>query len=233
MKRIATLAVAGSAACVFALTSSVPAFAAGTPDDGPKTLAQIQAAASTATSARITSLKEAIAKVNANTSLTASDRAEVLTTFNADITAMGTLEAKVQADTTVETAQADYREIFTGYRVYAVAIPQAYEAGAADRLTGTAIPKLQSAHDKLAANLAAHPEKWSTAMKAQLDDMQAKITDASNHANGQAAKALSVTPAQYNADKTVITSIRASLKTATTDAKAAEADGRALLKALK
>ena len=234
MKRIATMAAVGTAVCALSLATSLPAFAAGPPAvDGHSTLAQIQAAASTATSDRITSLKTAIGKVNADTSLTSGDRAKVLATFNADVTAMGSLESKIAADTTVTTALSDYRDIFTGYRVYAVALPQASEAAAGDRLTGTAIPKLQSAHDKLAADLAAHPTKWTDAMKAQLNDMASKISDASSHANGLAARALAVTPAQYNADKTVITSIRADVKTAVGDTKAAAAAGHALVTALK
>ena len=234
MKHIATLAAVGTAVCAACLATSLPAFAAGPPRvDGHSSLAQIQAAASTATSDRITSLKTAIGKVDANTSLTSGDRATVLATFNADLAAMGSLEAKIAADTTVATALSDYHDIFTGYRVYAVALPQGFEAAAGDRLTATAIPKLQSAHDKLAANLAAHPTKWTDAMKAQLSDMASKISDASSHANGLAARALAVTPAQYNANKTVITSIRADLKTAVGDTKAAAADGHALVTALK
>jgi hypothetical protein len=234
MKRIATMAAVGTAVCALSLATSLPAFAAGPPPvDGHSTLAQIQAAASTATSERISSLKTAIGKLDANTSLTSGDRATVLATFNADVTAMGSLESKIAADTTVATALSDYHDIFTGYRVYAVALPQAFEAAAGDRLTATAIPKLQSAHDKLAADLAAHPTKWTDAMKAQLNDMQSKISDASGHANGLAGHALAVTPAQYNADKTVITSIRGDLKTAAGDTKAAAADGHALVTALK
>jgi len=63
--------------------------------------------------------------------------------------------------------------------------------------------------------------------------MQSKISDASSHANGLAGRALAVTPAQYNADKTVITAIRADLKTAVGDTKTASADGHALVTALK
>jgi hypothetical protein len=234
MKRIATMAAVGTAVCALSLATSLPAFAAGTPTvDGHSSLAQIQAAASTATSDRITSLKTAIGKLDANTSLTSADRATVLATFNADVTAMGSVESKIAADTTAATALSDYHDIFTGYRVYAVALPQALEAAAGDRLTATAIPKLQSAHDKLAADLAAHPTKWTDAMKAQLNDMASKISDASGHANGLAARALAVTPAQYNANKTLITSIRADLKTAVGDTKAAAADGHALVTALK
>ena len=234
MKHIATMAAVGTAVCALCLTTSLPAFAAGPPPvGGHSSLAQIQAAASTATSNRITSLKSAISKIDANTSLTSGDRATVLATFNADLTAMGSLESKIAADTTVATALSDYHDIFTGYRVYAVALPQGFEAAAGDRLTATAIPKLQSAHDKLAANLAAHPTKWTDAMKAQLNDMASKISDASGHANGLAARALAVTPAQYNANKTAITSIRADLKTAVSDTKAAAADGHALVTALK
>ncbi len=235
MKRsILTLATVTVAGCALAVGTAVPAFATTTPTvNGHSTLAQIQAAAATMTSDRVTSLNTAIGKVNANKSLTPSDRTTILGRLNTDLSAMGSLEAKIAADTTVPTALADYRSIFTTYRVYAVVIPQSFEAAAGDGLTDTAIPKLQSAHDKLAADLAANPSKWTDAMKAQLSDMQAKIDDASSHANGLAAHALAVTPAAYNADKTVITSIRAQLTTALTDTKAAAADGHAIVAARK
>ncbi|HET7723751.1 MAG TPA: hypothetical protein VFK68_03865 [Propionibacteriaceae bacterium] len=234
MKHIATMAAVGAAVCAVSLATALPASAAGTPSvDGHSTLAQIQAAATTATSDRIASLKTAIGKVDANRSLTAGDRSTILARLNADLTAMSSLASKIAADTTVSTALSDYHDIFTGYRVYAVALPQAFDAAAADRLTGTAIPALQSAHDKLARELAAHPTKWTDTLKAQLADMQAKISDASTHANGLAARALAVTPAQYNADKTVMTGIRADLKTSVGDTKAAAADGHALVEALK
>lgn len=234
MFRIITAAAAAGALTLGASLGAAPAFA----DDAPKptahsSLAQIQQAGATQTAKRITSLTSAITRVNSNTSLTASDRSTVLGTLNADVAGMTSLQAKIAADTAASTAWTDYRSIFTEYRVYAVALPQSYEAAAADRLTGTAIPKLQSAHDRLASNLAANPGKWTSAMQTQLSDMQSKIDDAKTRSTGLAARALAVTPAGYNADHTLISNIRTDLRTALADCKAAAQDGRALVQALK
>ena len=234
MFRIITVAAATGALTLGATLAAAPAFA----DDVPKptahsTLAQIQRAATTQTANRITALRSGITRIDSNTTLTASDRSTILGTLNADVSAMTALQAKIAADTTVSTAWTDYRSIFTEYRVYAVALPQSYEAAAADGLTGRAIPKLQSAHDKLAANLAANPSKWTSAMQSQLNDMQAKIDDAKTRSAGLASRALAVTPAGYNADHTLITNIRTDLRTALADSKVAAQDGRALVKALK
>ena len=234
MNRSIAIATVGVAACALTLGISAPSFAATTPPiDGHSTLAQIQAAGAAQTAKRITSLNAGVSKVNGNKTLTDGDRSTVLGRLNTDLTAMSTVEAKIAADTTVKSALSDYRSIFTDYRVYAVVLPQSYEAAAGDGLTDTAIPKLQSAHDKLAANLAANPSKWTDAMKAQLTDMQAKLSDAGTRANGLAARALAVTPAAYNADKTLIANIRTDLKAALADTKAASADAHSLVAALK
>lgn len=234
MNRIATIATVGATVCAISIAAAVPAFADSAPTiDGHSTLAQIQAAGATRTADRITSLHAAIGKVDANKTLTDAHRSTILATLNADLTAMASLQSKIAADTTVKTALTDYRHIFQGYRVYAVALPQSYEAAAGDGLTDTAIPRLQSAHDKLAADLEANPSKWTDVMKAQLSDMQAKLDDASTRANGLAARALAVTPAAYNADTTIIKNIRVDLTTALRDTKAASADAHALVTALK
>ena len=234
MFRIIAVVAAAGALTLGATLGAAPAFA----DNAPKptahsSLTQIQQAGAIQTANRITALNNAITRVNSNTTLTASDRGTILGTLNTDVAAMTSLQAKIAADTTVSTAWTDYRSIFTQYRVYAVVLPQSYEAAAADGLTDTAIPKLQSAHDKLAANLAADPSKWSSAMQSQLSDMQAKIDDAKTRSDGLAARALAVTAAGYNADHTLIANIRTDLRTAVSDARAAGQDGKALVQALQ
>lgn len=239
MNRILTTSlIATSAAIALVAGTCSPALAdsptpAPTPHSG-RTLAAIQAAAKVKTSDRITKLNAAITRANSAKGLTSADKATVLATFNADIAGMNTVEAKIQADTDAATAAADFRTIFTTYRVYAVALPQARIAGAADRMTGIAIPRLNTAESKLAAALSGPDSGKSTpALQADLADMQSKIAAATSALNGVAAGALAVTPADFNANHDALSSERAAVKTAATDLNAAETDAKTIRAALK
>jgi hypothetical protein len=238
MNRIVSTSLIGTAAVVALVAAScAPAFADGTSTPAPstgKTLAAIQARAKTDTTARISALNTAIAKVTAAKDISASDRSTILGTLNGDVSGMNTVEAKIAADTTAATAAADFATIFTGYRVFAVAIPQARLASAADRLTSTTVPKLTDAQTKLAAALAGPDKAKSTpALLADLADMSSQVSAASTALNGVSAKALAVTPADYNSNHAVMTPIRTSVETAITDLKKASADGKTVLAAIK
>lgn len=238
MNRIATTSLIGAAAVVaLVAVAGAPAFADGTSTPAPsagKSLAAIQAKAKTATSERITALGTAIAKITAAPDISASDRSTILATLNGDVAGMNTVEAKIAADTTVATAAADFQTIFTGYRVFAVAIPQSHLAAAADRLTSTTVPKLTDAQSKLAAALAGPDASKSTpALLADLADMSAQISAASGALGGVSAAALAVTPADYNSNHAVLTPIRASVQTGIADLKKAAADGKTVLAAIK
>ena len=131
----AALATFGTAGAAVAATPS-PA------PSGANRLAAIQTAGAKATSDRIAALNTAIPRTTANTALNAADKATILATLNADLSAMHSLATKIAADTTTEQASADYKSIFATYRVFAVALPQAAYAAAADDLTDTTLPKL-------------------------------------------------------------------------------------------
>jgi hypothetical protein len=235
MNRILTTSLIGSAAAVALVAGTcAPAFADGSTPAHGRTLADIQKSASIKTTKRIGSLNTAIARINAATDITSADRATILATLNGDIAGMNTVEAKIAADTDVATAAADYATIFTTYRVYAVAIPQARFAAAADRMTGTSIPKLTDAETKLAAALAGPDKSKSTpALQAELVDMQNQIAAATSGLNGVAAAALAVTPADYNANHDVLSPERGAVKSAIGDVKKAATDGRNILAAIK
>jgi hypothetical protein len=233
-----TLAVAATAGAIVlgSVGMALPASAA-TADGTPKptnhsSLAQIQAAGAIQTANRITALNAGITKVNATTTLTSADKSTILGTLNGDLSGMKTLQAKIAADTDATVALADYRSMYTEYRVYAVGLQQSYIAASADGLTGTAIPKLQSAASKISALFAADPSKATPALQAQLADMQAKTADAVTKTSGLAAAALAVTPAAYNANHAVLVDLRAAARDALTDSKAAAQDGQAILAAL-
>ncbi|CAN5168876.1 hypothetical protein BH11ACT3_BH11ACT3_01310 [soil metagenome] len=230
---------ATTAALVFAGGVSAMAAPSTATDDGPtvgphSSLSAIQKAAAVAIAKRIASLNGAIARVDANEHLTDDDRATILATLNADVDAMNDLADEIAADTKVAEAADDYQSIFEDYRVYAVALPQSLYAAGGDALTGSAIPKLNDAYDKLEAALdGAHADDSTPELEAKLADMKQKIADATAASDGLASDALAVSPADWNADHTVLTDIRGQLRDAVADAKDAAQDGRDIAAALK
>ncbi len=239
MKTSTKTGLAFGLAVVATLTLVSPSFAATLSGPGNSTtqatkLAALQATAKTETSARVTALNTAIAKVTQNKYITSADKSTVLGVLNTDITGMNTIESNVAADTTLAAARTDYKTMFTTYRVYVVAIPGASYATASDDMTGNALPKLVSAETKLSAALSGPDAAKSTpALQATLTDMQTQIAAATAALNGNAAASLAVTPDAFNANHAVFAPIKANVVSARTAVKAGVADGKTILAALK
>ncbi|HEY4224581.1 MAG TPA: hypothetical protein VGM70_02085 [Pseudolysinimonas sp.] len=235
MFRLITITATAGALALASLACATPALAATPVPSAPSshsTLAEIQQAGAVATADRIRDLTTGIGKVDATSTLSAADKSTVLAALNHDMSGMQALQSKIAADTVASAALADYHSIFTGYRVYAVGLQQTFIAATADGLTGTAIPKLQSAATRIAAVFAADPSKATPDLQAKLADMQARTADAVTKTSGLAAAALAVTPDAYNANHSVLMDDRSAARNALADSKAAAQDGRAILAAL-
>lgn len=200
---------------------------------GPQSLQAVQAKAAAAIAKRVASLNKVITAVTSNTHLTAGDKSALLSTLNGDLSGLTALGATIAADTTTQQAVTDYKTIFTNYRVYALALPQVHFVTAADTLNGMVVPKLTAVQAKLVARLAADPSKNTPTVQAAMADLAAKITDIGTSTSGLAATVLAYTPAQYNADHTLLASVRTTLKAGRTDIKAARADIMTVRSALK
>jgi hypothetical protein len=245
MNRILRNAVVGVVA-VAALTAATvtPAMASVAPStsssasssavtaDPARTLAVIQADAAAKIAKRVASLTKSIGRVTANKYLTAIDKSTILARLNSDLSGLQALGAKIAADTDRAVAAADFATIFTSYRVYAVALPQSHYAAAADALTGTVIPKLNDAYQKLSDALAAS-SKSTPELQAKLADMRTQIDTATSTISGVAASALAVTPAQYNANHAILAPSRAAIVSAQAAARTARADAKTIVLALK
>jgi hypothetical protein len=244
VNRITRSTLIGAALCTaLVATAAAPAWAEGasgsvsaTPapsSAGSHSLSAIQASAVEKTNKRRASLTAAITKVRAAKGVTSPDKTAILDILGSDLTGMSTIAAKIAADTTATQAAIDYRTIFTTYRVYAVAIPQSRIAARSDRLTGTGIPKLSAAHDRLVARLAKNPSKSTLALVADLADTDTQLADAKTDLSGVSAAALAVTPSQFNSNHDVMKPIRDSLTKARTATKKAAADARTVASALR
>ena len=190
----------------------------------------LQAQGAADTSKRITSLTAAITRITAAKGLTDADRTTILGTLNTDLTGMKTLATRIAADTTIEQARADVRSIFTQYRVYAVALPQARIAAEADRLTGMTIPRLQAAASRLASKVSA---SGNSGAQSELADLNTQISTAQGDVSGLAAAALAVTPSDYNGDHSAMTALRSKAKAAAAAVKQAAQDAKSIRQSLK
>ncbi len=218
------------------LAGVAPAMAAPTNSatHTPRTLADIQASGATATSQRIASLQKAIPKITGNTCIADSDRSTILGTLSADLSGMQSLSAKIAADTDMKTAAADYRSIFDGYRVYAIGLSQAHYAAAADCITNKGLPALIAAQTKLTAALAGPDASKSTpAIQASMADLAAQIAAAQSATNGLAAAALATTPAEFNANSSVLAPTKLAVSTAVAAVRAGQQDAKSVVTALR
>lgn len=234
---VAGLASPALAAETTAPSSTAPAPASSTPPKHggtPRTLATVQAAGKAATATRIATLNVTIPKITADKYLTPSDRSTILATLNHDLSSMDALQTKIAADTDLKTAAADVQSIYTAYRVFAVAIPQSHYAAAADALTDSALPALLKVQSALQTALAgADKSKDTPAIDAQMADLAKQISTVQSSTAGVSAFALSVTPAQFDANHSVLAATHTSVKAAQSAAKAASADAKAVKAALK
>jgi hypothetical protein len=232
---VRTGVIAGALACTTIIgLGAAPAFAdTPSPTKQTRTLAQIQADGAAKTVQRISSLTTGIGSISANSHLSSGDKTTVLGTLNNDLNGMKSLQSKIAADTTKSEAAADYKTIFTTYRVYAVALPQAHYAAAADNLSSTAVPRLTDVHGRLVALLAGKDASKSTAaLQADLTDMNSQLSNASGSLSGLSSAALAVTPAQYNSNHDVLKGLKQALTSARAAVKQARQDAKTVVAAL-
>jgi hypothetical protein len=217
----------GGGASAFAASTPSTAVTSGT---SPNTLVGIQAKAAAAVTLRVDDLNAAIAKVNA-----AKDLGSSATTLDnyleVDISPLQALGQKIASDPTVATAEADYSDIFTDYRVLALVLPAAHLAAAGDSIDNGAVPKLTADSAKAATHV-------NSTTQATLDplisNLNSEISAASNATVGVASAVLAYVPSQWNANHDLLSSAKAAVTTAIGAVKQATSDVqqiRAYLKA--
>ena len=235
MKRFtrATAGLAATAAAAAALigmsgsalaASPAPA-ASATPAHQGQSLTTIQQKAAADIARRLASLSVAINDVTNSTAISSGDKTTLLATLNGDVTGLTALGVTIAGDTTAQQALADSKTIFTGFRVYALALPQVHFAAAADTITVTVLPKLTDAQSKLAALLAGVDSGKNTpAVQALMTDLGNQITAITGATTGLSSTVLAYTPAQYDANHALLSPARASLAISRNDVKTARSD---------
>ena len=214
---VASVALIGSATAVGA-TAPASGTDSGTSGAAPTTLDGIRAKASTDITDRLHALDSAITEVNAAEGL-GSGQAIVAGYLGADVTPLGQLDQKIQVDASVKQAARDFSTIFSSYRVYVLVLPASRIAADASRVTSTTIPALTA--DASEAQGRVNPQNEAQ-LQPLVDDLDAQVNAASSAANGLAAGVLALSPAQWNANRDVLSPARSSDRAAA----AAVAKGR-------
>jgi len=197
-------------------------------------LATIISHSDTAIAQRLTSLNDASTRINSLVKLSSAQKAQFSGEIVTDVNGLTSLKAKIDADTDLTTARADYKTIFTTYRVYAEFLPQLHLLISSDTMDVTA-DKLSDLATKLQSRIqsAGNPSNLTSL----LSDMQAKIADAKTQYGNVQSQVTSLTPQSYDNDPTgtssTLKNARSEIQTGAGDLKAAFADAKQIIQALK
>ncbi len=199
---VATATLAGAAASSATPTTSAPTTSGGgsTTTTLPRTLADIKSLAHDQITRRVDTLTKAVSRVKSAKGLRAG-QGPLESYLGQDIGPLQQLDTKIQNDGTLEQATADYGTIFTGFRVYRLVLPAAHVAASASRVANTEVPALQRAATK--AQQHATSTNAST-LNPLVDNLKSQITTASTATNGLSGTVLGYTPAQWNANNSLL-----------------------------
>lgn len=182
-------------------TSLVPVTAVPAAPAGGWKLQEIQAKAAVAITNRVNTLSKLVTKVQGDSFL-GTDGTTVVTHLQADIAGLQALGSKISGDTTVAQALADYRSIFSQYRVYWFVVPDTNLVINTDSLLNVSVPAVQKNITALQGELVnGDPQDAAKA----LSNAQYLVNKAQTALNGVSAQLLGFTAQQWDANHKLLT----------------------------
>ncbi len=190
---------------------------------------------------RIDSLNALNARVNAMVRLSSTEKSDLSSSIQSQITAMNTLQTQIAADAAANSTsslKADVQSITSSYRIFMLVLPQGTIEAAADRALSI-VGIMNDLGTKLSVRIQTAQSAGNnvTAAATALSDFNAKVSDANVKATAAASEVASLTPDNGNA--TVMASNTAALKDARAkivaaqqDFVAARTDAQTIIKAL-
>jgi hypothetical protein len=211
---VASVAVLTAAACLpaAAVQTTLPPKHIGT-HSGPAstpTLPGIRSEAAAAVTSRVHVLDVALAHIDAEKDLGAG-RAPLHAYLRAVRQRLQRQGRVVAADSDVAQAQRDFVDVFSGFRVYHLVLPAVSLAVRADRITGTDVPALNSGASKAQG---AENHRNNAAVDVLVQDLDRQVAAATSAAQGVAATVLAYTPAQWNANNSLLSAASSAVSTA-------------------
>jgi hypothetical protein len=186
----------------------------------PPSLSTVQANAAAAITLRVNDLNAAISKAEAAKDL-GSESSTLVADLQADIAPLQALGQQIAGDTTVASAQAAAATIFTNFRVLALVLPAARQAGLS--VTEVNGPMATLTADLAKVNPHLNPSNEPT-LDPLIADANAQLNAASSAASGIPTEVLGYTPADWNANHDILSASHGAVQSAANDLKAARAD---------
>ncbi len=179
-----------------------------------------------------------IAKLNSQASsaanLTDAHESTIHSFLAAADSGLTDLQATIEADTDPAALRTHCESIASDYRIYALRSPQVHLAIGGDRAAAAitkadgVVARLETAIDEADA-----AGKDVTDAAAALEDMKAKLADAAAQLSGVVDTELTYTPADWNANHSLLGPTTSALRAVKADLQAAMADARAIIADLK
>jgi len=187
-------------------------------------------AAEAAITMRLADLNARVTLVNQTPSIGASDRSALLSELNSTISGLQALNTTITNETSVTAFRTEAGDILSTYRVYALVLPQVHLVRASDEMTAVVIPAFQQLETDLQSRITAEQQQGKNVAvtTAAMTDLANQITAMQTDTSGVSATLLGFTPAQWNADHTIVSGPRHMLGSAFSAAGQALKDVRAV-----
>jgi len=188
---------------------------------------------------RIDSLNALLNRVNGMTNISASDKASLVSSVQAEIASLNSLKSSIDIDTSTSSLKADAQSITKSYRVYALVLPQASITAAADRVADL-VTDFNSLVTKLQGYITTAQTSGTdvTSANSAMADLTAKVSDASKQSATVVAEVSVLVPDQgatttLQANTAALKDAESKIKTATSDLAAARKDVTTIVAVIK
>jgi hypothetical protein len=189
------------------------------------TMENLRQRATTEITRRITFLTELSTKIDGLKKLSTSQKEDLKSQIQAQITSLNELQAKINADTDLATLKADVKSIINGYYIFAFFRVKISLLVATNRMS-TTTDILNIVYTKLQTRINEQQAKGTdvTALNILLSDMLTKINSAKTQYEAATTELSSLTAQGFPGNKSILLDTRTKIKQGGADLRAAYQD---------
>ena len=186
-------------------------------------------ASDTAIAKRIASLNTFVDRVSSTQKLSDAEKSSLVASLQNEVNELTNLKTKIDGDTTTAEIKTDAESITKSYRIYMLVLPQASVAAASDRVLSI-VDLMTGLQTKIQSRISQLPSTDNTtAIQTAMQDVAAKLADASIQANAAVSGISALVPDQGNTttaslNTAALKAARSKIKTATADLTSARKD---------
>jgi hypothetical protein len=190
---------------------------------------------------RVNALDALGSRLNSMVRLSATEKGALSSTVQSQITTMDNLQTQIAADVSADATtslKADIQSITKSYRIFALVIPQGAIEAASDRVL-TIVSTMTDLSTKFQARISSASSTANAAgAQATLEDLNAKVADASAQATAANSEVASLVPdngvaSVMQSNTAALKDARSKIQTAQTDLTAAQKDAAIIVKDLR